>query len=90
MGELNASAHALTVDELDDAVEAGDVVVFVDAKVIGRNSAFREDGGGFEHDESSSALRTAAEMDHMPIVGEAVVGGVLAHGRDSDAVGKGD
>ena len=41
-------------------------------------------------DEAGAALRAAAEMDQMPVVGEAVVGGVLAHGRDADAVGKGD
>ncbi len=29
-------------------------------------------------------------MDEMPVLGQAVPGGVLAHGGDADAVGKGE
>ena len=32
----------------------------------------------------------AAEMDEVPVVGEAVGAGILAHGRDDDAVAEED
>ena len=41
-----------------------------------------------DSDQTCAALGAAAQMDKMPIGGEAVEGGVLAHGRDADAVGK--
>jgi len=90
MGELNAGAYALAVDEVDDAPEARDVAVLVDAEVVGCNAAFGDDGGSFKDDEASSTLGAAAEMNEMPIGGEAIVGRVLAHRGDADAVGKGD
>jgi hypothetical protein len=90
MGELNARADALSVDELRDARKAGDVVVGVNAEIGGGDAAFSEDRGGFEHDEGGSALGAGAEVDEVPIVGESILGGVLAHGGDADAVGEGD
>lgn len=90
MGKLSAGADSLRVDELRDAREAGDVFIGVDAEVGGRDAAFRQNRGSFEHDEAGPTLGPAAEMDEMPVVGESVLRGVLAHGRDADAVGEGD
>ena len=90
MGELDAGARALRVDELDDAGEACDVFVFVDAEVVWGDAAFGYDGGGLKQDQSGTALGAGTEMDHVPVVGEAVECGVLAHGRDADAVRESD
>ena len=90
VGELNACADALSVDERCDALEAGDVLVLVNAEIAGGDAALGHDRGGLKHDEAGSALGTAPEVDHVPVVGEAVFCGVLAHGRDADAVGEGD
>ena len=87
MGQLDAGARALRVNELRDAGEGGDVVVLPDAEIARRDAAFRSDGGGFQRDQAGAALRACAEMDKMPIGGEAVLRGVLAHGRDADAIG---
>jgi hypothetical protein len=46
VGELNACTYSLTVDEFDDAGEAGNVLVLVDAEVVGGDAAFGGDGGG--------------------------------------------
>ena len=50
----------------------------------------RCDRGRLKGDQACAALSTCAEVDKMPVVGEAVVRGVLAHGRDSDAIREGN
>ena len=44
VGQLDAGANSLGMDEVDDALQAGDVVVLVDAQVVRRNAAFGNDG----------------------------------------------
>jgi hypothetical protein len=66
------------------------VVVAPDAEIAGGDAGFGADGVGFGDDEGGAADGAAAEMDEVPVVGEAVDGGVLAHGRDGDAVGQGE
>ena len=90
VGELDSGADALGVDELGDAGEAGNVVVGVDAEVGGGDASFGEDRGCLEHNEGGSALGAGPEMNEVPVIGESVLRGVLAHGRDADAVGEGD
>ena len=76
------------MEEAGDAVELGDVLVFPDAEVAGGDAAFGADGVGLGEDETGAADGAAAEVDEVPVVGEAVEGGVLAHGGDGDAVGQ--
>ncbi len=90
VGELDAGAGALGVEEGGDALEVGDVFVFPDAEVGGGDAAFGGDGGGFKGDEASSALGASAEVDEMPVSGKAVFAVVLAHGGYADAVGERD
>ena len=90
MGQLNAGARTLRVDELGYALELGNVVVLPDAEIGGGDAALGCDCGSLEGDQAGAALSARAEVDEMPIVGEAIVRGVLAHGRDSDAIGEGD
>ena len=90
VGELNAGTHSLTVDEFDDAREAVNVLVLVNSEVVGGDAAFGNDGGGLKHNEAGTTLCASAEVDHVPVVGKTVLRGVLAHGRDADAVGEGD
>ena len=84
--KLNSGANALPVDEFDDAGKTRNVFVLVNAKIVRRNPAFRDDRRRFEHDQTGSALSAATEVHHVPVVGEAVVRRVLAHGRDADAI----
>ena len=88
--ELDPGTYSLRVNEVDDALQAGDVVVFVDAEIAGGNAAFGNDGGCFKHDQACATLGSTAEVDHMPVVGKTIVGRVLAHGRDTNTVSKSD
>ena len=88
--ELDAGDAAVSFEEVGDAGEEGDVVVGVDAEVAGGDAAFGTDGGGFGDDGACATDGAAAEMDEVPVVGVAVDGAVLAHGRDDDAVGEGE
>jgi len=88
MGELNAGSCTLGLEELGDALEGGDVLVFPDTEVAGGDAAFRGYSGGLESDQACAALSACAEVDQMPVGGEAVYRGVLAHGGDADAIGE--
>lgn len=88
VGELGAGIHAVFVEEGGDVTELGDVFVFPDSEVGGGDAGFGADGIGFGDDEGCAADGAAREMDEVPVVSEAVVRGVLAHGGDGDAVGE--
>jgi hypothetical protein len=90
MSQLNGGAGTLRVNELDNAVESGDVGIAPKAQIAGGDAALGENGGSFKDDQAGAALGTAAQMDEMPIGGDAVVRGVLAHGGDTDAIGQRD
>jgi len=85
---LNRRVCALPVQEVHDSGERGDVVVLPDAEVVRGDSPLGKNSGGFREDEACTSGGAAAKMDQMPVVGEAVAAGVLAHRRDSDAVGQ--
>jgi len=72
VGELGASVGAVLVEEGGDALELGDVLVLPDAEVAGSDAGFRADGVGLGDDEAGSTDGAAAEVDEVPVVGEAV------------------
>jgi len=76
------------VQEVHDPCERGDVAVLPDAEIVRGDAAFGKDGGGFREDEANTSDGATAKMDQVPVVGVAVAAGVLAHRRDSDAVGQ--
>ena len=90
VGELGSGDGAVVAKKADDAREVLDVRVLPDAEVGGTDAAFGEHGVGFGEDRAGSADGAGAEMDEMPVVGEAVFAGVLAHGGDGDAITEGD
>jgi hypothetical protein len=80
----------LIVNETSDAGEEFDVVVFPDAEILRADAGFRKNGGCFGENEAGPAYRAAAEMDKVSVVGESVGAGVLAHGRNEDAIREGE
>jgi len=54
----------------------------------GTDATLGDYGGGFGEDSASPANSASAEVDKMPVVGKAVFAGILAHGRDGNAVTK--
>ncbi len=90
MRELDPGDGAFRADEIGNAREDRDVFVFINAKVVGRNTAARFHGTGFGNDQRCTADGTAAKVDQVPLAREAVFAGVLAHRRDGDAVFEAD
>ena len=90
VGELNSGDGSLPQQKLGDAREEGDVVVFPDAEILRADAAYGGDGAGFGEDQRGAADGAAAEMDEMPVVRKAIAAGILAHGRDDDAVAQED
>src|SRR5580698_9646516 len=88
MRQLHASARALRMDELRYGQYTQNVLLFPDAQIVRRNAALGGDGRGLKHDQARAALRPAAQMDEVPIRGEAVDARVLAHRRNADAIGE--
>jgi hypothetical protein len=66
------------------------VRVLPQAHIAWTDAALRSHCRRFHDDEARSSDRPAAEVDQMPVVGEAVLAGVLAHGRDGNAIGEGN
>ena len=87
--ELHAElGDAVLPAEVVHALERLLVVVGIHAGALGRDAALRADVGHLGHDQAGGAERHIAEMHQVPIGGRAVVGIVLAHRRDHDAVGQ--
>jgi hypothetical protein len=76
----------LLAQEGGDAREHVDVLILPDTEVGRRDAALRHDGGRLGDDEARAADGPAAQVDDVPVVGEAVHAGVLAHRADDDPV----
>src|SRR3954462_12002842 len=64
--------------------------VVPDTEILRTNPAFRKNSRRFRQDKASSADRTAAEMNEMPLVRVSVDARILAHRRDEYSIGKGE
>ena len=64
------------------------VVVGIEPGAAVGDAAVALDVGRLDDHEAGAAIGQHAEMAEVPVVGAAVVGAVLAHRRDHDAVGK--
>ena len=73
---------------LHDARERGFVVVGVKPEAAVRDAAGALDMGCFHNDQRGAGIGQHAEMHQVPVIGAAVVGGILAHRRNDNAVGK--
>src|SRR5262249_25736457 len=84
--ELHAGERFLSVDELHDPRKPRDVRIVVDAEIVRADAADCADRRRLGHHERRPSDRAASEVYEVPVVGEAVDAGVLAHRRDDDAV----
>ncbi len=89
MRELDTGQRLLRVDEANDAREAGDVAVVVDAEILRADAPIGGDGRRFGHHQRGAADGARGEMHEVPVVREPVNARVLAHRRNDDAVGQG-
>ena len=90
MRELNSGHAALRANEFHDARQRLDMRFAPNAQILRTDARLRQHGRRFRHDQARAAHGAAAEVHQMPIVGQSVLAGVLAHGRDGDAVRKGN
>ena len=81
---------ALRRDERRYAPEGIALGVVPQPQAMGRDAPARLDMGCFGEHEPGAADGARAEVDQMPVLGHAVVGRVLAHGRDHDPVAQSD
>ena len=61
-------------------------VVRIEPEATVADAAAALDAGRFDHDQRRAGIGEHAEMIEMPVGGHAVVGAVLAHGRDDDPI----
>ena len=89
MRQLHAElGHTVGPAEIVHPLERRLVFVRPHAGTSRRDPPLRIDVGHLAHHEAGAAERHVAEMHQMPIVRRAVVGIVLAHRRNHDAVGQ--
>jgi len=79
----------MLVQEPGDALERGDVLVLPNAQIVRTYAGLWADGSGFGEHKARAADSSAAEVNKMPVTSMAIGRGVLAHGGDYDAIGKG-
>ena len=79
---------AVGAAEIVHALERRLVIVRIHPRAFRRNPPDRIDVGHLAHHQSGAAEREPAEMHRVPIVGGAIVGVVLAHRRNDDAIGQ--
>lgn len=84
--ELDPELLVLRVREVDDALPRRDVRVFPQPRAVRRDAPLRQDAGGFGERDAWPPRDDAAEVRGVPFGDEAVARGVLAEGRQHDAV----
>jgi len=89
MSQLNPGHGALGSDKARDALQRGDLCVVPQAQVFGGDTALGGHGGGFGENQPRPADSAAAEVDQVPVVGQAIDAGVLAHRRHGNAIEQG-
>ena len=89
--ELHGRHRAVGGDERGHRPPGVDVRAGPEAGVLRADPALGEHGGRLGQHQAGAADRAGAEVDQVPVGGQAVgAGGVLAHRRHGDPVGQGD
>ncbi|MNO56840.1 hypothetical protein D3C76_473620 [compost metagenome] len=89
VGQLDTGHGALGGDEAGDALQRGDLLVAPEAEVFSGDAPLVGDRDGLGDHQAGATHGATAQMDKVPIVGQAIDGGILAHRRHGDAVGQG-
>ncbi|MNY24074.1 hypothetical protein D3C86_1577680 [compost metagenome] len=89
MGQLNAGNGSLGGDEAGDALQGFNLFVIPQTEVLGRDTPVGGDRRGFGKHQPGPADSAATEVDQVPVIGQAIDAGVLAHRRYRDAVEQG-
>ncbi len=87
--DLNGRYRALRRDEAGDSLQGLDLAIMPKAKILRGDTAVFGHGNGFGKDQPGTADGAATQVHQMPVVGQAVLRRVLAHGGDHDTVRQG-
>jgi hypothetical protein len=90
VADLDAGDRACGLDTGSNVGHALDLCIVPQAGAARRDTAFGRDCGCFHDDQAGAATGNAGVVRLMPIVDEAVIGGVLAHWRHRDTVAQSD
>ena len=87
MGELDTKLGSpIAAAMSDDTGEAGLAVIGIQSEATVADAATPLDARRFDDEQSRARIGQHAEVIEVPVGGHAVVGAVLAHGRNDDAV----
>ena len=87
MGELDAElCRAIAAAVGDDARKCRFAIVRIEPEAAVADAAAALDAGRLDHHQRRPGIGEHTEVVDVPVGGYAVVGAVLAHGRDHDAV----
>jgi hypothetical protein len=90
VGQLDTGHSAFSMQKAGDACQRFGVPVVPDAHIARRDTAIARHRRGLDHDQSGAADGSTAQMDEMPVVGQALLGAVLTHRGHRDPVAEGD
>ena len=87
MAQLDGNRHGrMRSDRRQHPGQGSRIGIGVEAEVLGRDPSLRRDRSCLKDHEARPRQGEVAEMDHVPVRRLAVLGRVLAHGRDDDPV----
>jgi hypothetical protein len=88
MRQLNPGHRSLLGNKRKYAPQRLNVRVRPESEILWADAAVRRNRSGFGDHGGGASHRPAAQVDEMPVSGEPVLTGILAHGRDHNAVRK--
>src|SRR5262249_31731715 len=88
MRQLKSRHRSLLGDKSKSSVQRLYLSVFPEAEIGRTDTTFRSDRSSFRQNGGGAAHRPAAQMYEMPILGEAIAAGILAHRRDQNPMGE--
>ncbi len=88
MRDLDGRHHPLRPHEVGDALERRDVRRRPQPHVAVGDAALRGNRGGLDEDAAGAAERQPAEVREVPVLGDAVDGGIGGHRRDHHPIGE--
>src|SRR5690606_35742977 len=78
----------VTLAGIDDTLHRHLVLIVRERRATVRDAPDELDSCRLHHQEAGARVRQRAEVQHVPVRHIAVLGRVLAHGRDNDPVGE--
>jgi hypothetical protein len=90
MGKLDAGNRSALCNHRRQTRQQGLMLRRIEAQAVRRDAADAGDMRRLGHDDAGPSGRAGAQVLDMPVVPEAVIGAVLAHWGDDDAVAGGN